>query len=63
VRCWAIGGSWGKVNDEESLAALHRALDLGVNFFDTADVDGDSHSERLLARLHKERSERFCVAT
>jgi aryl-alcohol dehydrogenase-like predicted oxidoreductase len=38
VGCWAIGGSWGKINDEESLSALHRALDLGVNFFDTADV-------------------------
>jgi aryl-alcohol dehydrogenase-like predicted oxidoreductase len=63
VGCWAIGGSWGKVNDEESLAALHRALDLGVNFFDTADVYGDGHSERLLARLRKERSEPFYVAT
>src|SRR5690348_15691482 len=38
---WAIGGTWGDVKDEESLAALHRALDLGVNFFDTADVYGD----------------------
>jgi aryl-alcohol dehydrogenase-like predicted oxidoreductase len=63
VGCWAIGGSWGKINDEESLAALHRALDLGVNFFDTADVYGDGHSERLLARLRKERSEPFYVAT
>jgi aryl-alcohol dehydrogenase-like predicted oxidoreductase len=63
VGCWAIGGSWGKVNDEESLAALHRALDLGVNFFDTADVYGDGHSEQLLARLRKERSEPFYVAT
>ncbi|HWO09964.1 MAG TPA: aldo/keto reductase [Polyangiaceae bacterium] len=63
VGCWAIGGAWGKVNDEESLAALHRALDLGVNFFDTADVYGDGHSERLLARLRKERSEPFYVAT
>jgi aryl-alcohol dehydrogenase-like predicted oxidoreductase len=63
VGCWAIGGSWGKINDEESLAALHRALDLGVNFFDTADVYGDGHSERLIARLRKERSEPFYVAT
>lgn len=63
VGCWAIGGSWGKVNDEESLAALHRSLDLGVNFFDTADVYGDGHSERLLARLRKERSEPFYIAT
>src|SRR3954466_7690627 len=63
VGCWAIGGAWGKINDEESLAALHRALDLGVNFFDTADVYGDGHSERLIARLRKERSEPFYVAT
>ena len=47
---WAIGGGWGAVDDEESLAALHRAVDLGVNFFDTADVYGDGKSERLLAR-------------
>lgn len=63
VGCWAIGGSWGKINDDESMAALHRALDLGVNFFDTADVYGDGHSEQLLARLRKERSEPFYVAT
>ncbi len=60
---WAIGGTWGQVNDDESMAALHRALDLGVNFFDTADVYGDGHSERLIARLRKERSETFYVAT
>ena len=60
---WAIGGSWGGVADEESLAALHRALDLGVNFFDTADVYGDGRSERLIARLRRERTEPFYVAT
>ncbi|HJS20094.1 MAG TPA: aldo/keto reductase [Anaerolineales bacterium] len=60
---WAIGGTWGDVKDEESLAALHRALDLGVNFFDTADVYGDGRSERLLARLRRERNEPFHVAT
>src|SRR6187549_3739966 len=63
VGCWAIGGSWGKVNDNESLAALHRALDLGVNFFDTADVYGDGHSERLIARLRQERTDEIIVAT
>lgn len=61
--CWAIGGSWGDVDDRESLAALHRAVDLGVNFFDTADVYGDGRSERLLARLRKERSEPIIIAT
>ena len=60
---WAIGGTWGNVDDKESLAALHRALDGGVNFFDTADVYGDGHSERLLARLRKERKEKFYIAT
>lgn len=60
---WAIGGTWGSVDDAASMSALHRALDLGVNFFDTADVYGDGHSERLLARLRRERREPFWVAT
>ncbi len=60
---WAIGGSWGDVSDAESLAALHAALDGGVNFFDTADVYGDGRSERLLAKLKKERKEKFYIAT
>lgn len=60
---WAIGGTWGDVKDEESLSALQRALDLGVNFFDTADVYGDGRSEQLLARLRKERREPFHIAT
>src|SRR5947207_9902621 len=60
---WAIGGAWGDVDDRESLAALHRAVDLGVNFFDTADVYGDGRSERLLARLRKERKEPFYITT
>jgi len=60
---WAIGGTWGSIDDQESLATLHRALDLGINFFDTADVYGDGHSERLIAQLRRERSEPFYVAT
>ena len=52
---WAIGGSWGATEDQESLAALHQAVDSGVNFFDTADVYGDGRSERLLAQLKRER--------
>jgi len=60
---WAIGGTWGDVKDDESLAALNRALDLGVNFFDTADGYGDGHSEQLLGKLRKERSEKFYIAT
>ena len=60
---WAIGGTWGEVKDDESLKALNKALDLGVNFFDTADVYGDGRSEQLLAKLKKERSEEFYIAT
>src|SRR5215467_15521195 len=60
---WAIGGTWGEVDDRQSLAALHRAVDLGVNFLDTADVYGDGRSERLLARLKRERKEEIIVAT
>jgi aryl-alcohol dehydrogenase-like predicted oxidoreductase len=60
---WAIGGTWGPVDDQDSMAALRAALDAGVNFFDTADVYGDGRSERLLARLKRERREPFYVAT
>jgi aryl-alcohol dehydrogenase-like predicted oxidoreductase len=57
---WAMGSLWGSVNESESLAALNKALDLGVNFFDTADVYG---SEHLLGKLRKQRHEPFYVAT
>jgi aryl-alcohol dehydrogenase-like predicted oxidoreductase len=62
---WAIGGSWGHVSDTEALAALHKAIDSGVNFIDTADVYGDGRSERLIARLKKERQgkDEIIVAT
>lgn len=60
---WAIGGTWGKVDDQESLQALHKAIDLGVNFIDTADVYGDGRSERLIAQVLKERGEEIIVAT
>jgi aryl-alcohol dehydrogenase-like predicted oxidoreductase len=61
---WAIGGAWGPVDDDESMRALHASVDAGVNFIDTADVYGDGHSERLIARLKRERpGERIWVAT
>jgi aryl-alcohol dehydrogenase-like predicted oxidoreductase len=60
---WAIGGAWGTVDDRESLDALGRAVDLGINFFDTADVYGDGRSERLLAQLKRERREEIHIAT
>ncbi|HEX6552885.1 MAG TPA: aldo/keto reductase [Ktedonobacteraceae bacterium] len=61
---WGIGGGdWGNTNDKTSLAALHKAIDLGVNFIDTADVYGDGHSERLIAEVRKARSEQLIIAT
>lgn len=53
---WAIGADWGEVSEADAMAALHRAVDEGVNLFDTADVYGDGRSERLLARLRRERA-------
>ena len=71
--CWAIGGEWqaadgqplgwGKVDDEESVRAVHRALDLGVTFFDTADAYGTGHSERVLGRALGKRRADVVVAT
>src|SRR3954467_13756193 len=61
---WAIGGAWGDVSDEDSLQTLHRAIDRGVNFIDTADVYGDGRSERLIAQLKRERAkDTIIVAT
>src|SRR5512142_1437405 len=60
---WAIGGAWGNVDDRESMAALHKAVDCGVNFIDTADVYGMGRSERLVAQLKRERPGEIIVAT
>ncbi len=61
---WGIGGGdWGTTDDNTSLAALHKAIDLGVNFIDTADVYGDGHSEQLIAQVRKARGEQLIVAT
>lgn len=61
---WGIGGDqWGKTDDKQSIATLHHAIDLGVNFIDTADVYGDGHSEQLIAQVRKERSEELIIAT
>jgi aryl-alcohol dehydrogenase-like predicted oxidoreductase len=70
--CWAIGGpfwsngapvGWGEVDDEESVAAIQRALDLGATFFDTSDVYGAGHSERVLGRALAGRRDDVVVAT
>jgi aryl-alcohol dehydrogenase-like predicted oxidoreductase len=60
---WAIGADWGHVSEADALEALHKSIDLGVNFIDTADVYGDGRSERLIAQVLKERSEQVYVAT
>ena len=62
---WAIGGSWGPQKDEDSITALHGALDLGVNFIDTAAGYGEGRSERLIGKVLKERGDlnRVVVAT
>lgn len=70
--CWAIGGpfwsgetpiGWGDVDDDESIRAIHIALDLGVNLFDTANVYGAGHSERVLARAFDGRRTQVVIAT
>ena len=70
--CWAIGGpfwsgetphGWGEVDDNESLAAIQRALDLGVNFFDTANVYGAGHSERMLGKAFAGKRKDVVIAT
>jgi aryl-alcohol dehydrogenase-like predicted oxidoreductase len=60
---WAIGGSWGKTNDTEALKSLEYAIDQGVNFFDTADVYGNGHSEELLAKATKGKEDQIHIAT
>jgi aryl-alcohol dehydrogenase-like predicted oxidoreductase len=70
--CWAIGGpfwsgktpnGWGHVDDQESICAIHKAIDLGVNLFDTANVYGAGHSERVLARAIEGRRAQVVIAT
>ncbi len=60
---WALGGQWGGQNDADSVAALHAALDAGVNFIDTAQGYGDGRSERVVAQVLRDRSEGVFVAT
>lgn len=61
---WSVAGSeWGPMEDEDTLAAIEASLDMGVNFFDTADVYGGGHSEELLGQAMKGRRERFVAAT
>ncbi len=61
--CWGLGGGWGRRDDAEAKAALKRALELGVNFFDTAYVYGNGHSERLLGEVLRSWNRPVFVAT
>ena len=70
--CWAIGGpfwsgenavGWGQINDDESIRSIHRALELGVTFFDTSDVYGAGHSERVLGRALEGQRQKVVIAT
>jgi aryl-alcohol dehydrogenase-like predicted oxidoreductase len=64
VGLWAIGGeTWGSVNDRESLDMIDAALDQGINFYDTADVYGNGHSEEVLGKAMKKRRDKFILAT
>jgi aryl-alcohol dehydrogenase-like predicted oxidoreductase len=70
--CWAIGGpfsrqrhpvGWGKVNDDESIRALKRSFELGINFYDTADIYGCGHSEKLIAQALGDKRDKIIIAT
>jgi aryl-alcohol dehydrogenase-like predicted oxidoreductase len=61
---WGIGkGMWVGATDDESIKALNKAVDLGLNFVDTALVYGDGHSEKLVGQVVRERSETIYVAS
>ncbi|MEN7546632.1 aldo/keto reductase [Rapidithrix thailandica] len=60
---WSIGASWGEQSEKDSIAALHKALDLGVNFIDTALAYGNGKSEKIIGKVLSDRSEEVYVAT
>ena len=60
---WGISGMWGNQNDDESIRSLHKAIDMGVNFIDTAALYGGGRSERIISKVLKERSERIYITT
>ena len=63
IGLWAQGGHWGEPRDDDSFSAIDKALELGVNFFDTADVYGHGHGEEVLGRAMKGRRGQFIVGT
>ena len=61
---WAIGGNmWGPQDDNDSILALNKAIDLGVNFIDTALAYGNGHSEQIVGKVLKSRKETVYIAT
>lgn len=60
---WGIGGDWGESTTEDALLGLHRAMELGVNFFDTADVYGNGRSEELLREATKGKEDQIYIAS
>jgi aryl-alcohol dehydrogenase-like predicted oxidoreductase len=72
IGCWAIGGpiyregkqsGWGEIDDDESIRAIHRALEMGITFLDTADIYGAGHSERVLAKALEGKRDQVVIAT
>ena len=61
--CWGMSHAYGPADEKESLATMEKALDLGINFFDTADVYGSGHNETLIARVLKNRRQDVVIAT
>ncbi len=61
--CWGMSHAYGPADEKESLATMEMALDLGINFFDTADVYGSGHNETLIARVLKDRRQDVIIAT
>ena len=61
--CWQIGWCWGDVSDQDARALLRKAIDKGINFFDTSDLYGDGRSEKFLGELIKSTSEKIYVTT
>ena len=61
--CWQIGWCWGEVTDADARELLKKALDKGINFFDTSDTYGDGRSENFLSELKKFTKEKIYITT
>src|ERR1700760_112810 len=61
--CWGMSGAYGKANDEQAIAVIHRAIDLGVTLIDTSDFYGNGHNEQLVGKALKGRRDEVVLAT